>query len=372
MIPTNISILIFCIFVLALLLQSAYVPLRGDGSRACFAKIVIVAICSCLFYLTSTLCDNHRELVVVNRILNGFYFSLTAILPMMWIIYIGKAIKAFRPEHRVLYNIVCLPMVVLAVLSLISIGTGWNFEVDEVGVYHRGVLYFPYTIVVAMYVVVPMVFTLWRAVDKRYYAERAKYLSLASYGFFALWGIVAEIIFAGVPASVMGIVFSLLMNHLSYQRSRISTDSLTGLNNRNKLNSYMSIAMENIPEDKKLFLLVFDMDKFNRINEKFGFKNGDKALILFSVVLKRVCGPKGFFISRYGADEFTVVAKCDNEQECIALISEIKIALANASRRFVCSLSVSVGYAETVENDNIPDMFSRANRMLFAEKTHCV
>lgn len=368
MIPSYIPIVIFCICILALLLKSAYVPLRGDGPKAHFVKILIVAIGSCLFYAVSTLCDNNKDLVSLNRVLNGLYFSVSAVLPMMWLIYIAKATKAYRPEKVALRNVLRVPMGILVVLSIASIWTGWVFSVDDSGGYQRGVLYLPYTIVVTLYVLLPMIFTLRRTFDKRYYADRMMYLSLASYGFFALWGVGLEIVYAGLPASVMGIVFTLLMNHLSYQRSQISTDSLTGLNNRGKLNSYMSIAMENVPEDKKLFLVVLDMNNLKQINNQYGYKNGDKALVLFSVVLKRVCGPKGYFISRFGGSEFSVVAKCSDEQECVTLSSEIKVALAKASKCFVCPLSVSVGYAAAVEDDNIPDLFSRADRMLYAEK----
>ena len=368
MISNSIPILIFCICVLALLWSSAYVPLRGDGPKAYFTKIVIVAICSCLFYAVSTLYDNNKDLVSLNRVLNGLYFSVSAVLPMMWLIYIAKATKAYRPEKVALRNVLRVPMGILVVLSIASIWTGWVFSVDDSGVYGRGPLYLPYTAVVTLYVVVPMLFTLHRIFDKHYYADRTMYLSLASYGFFALWGVALEIVYEGLPASAMGIVFTLLMNHLAYQRSQISTDSLTGLNNRGKLNSYMSIALENIPEDKKLFLVVLDMNNLKQINNQYGYKNGDKALVLFSVVLKRVCGPKGYFISRFGGDEFAVIAKCNDEQDCKMVVDEIKTALANASRKFACALSTSAGYAAAVEDDNIPDLFSRADRMLYAEK----
>lgn len=363
-----VCILLFCICLLALILLNAYVPIRDNSPRAHFVGILVMSILSCVFYLGSLCYGCFKIGLFFIVVLNGLYFAVTAVLPIMWFTYTVKAMKVYRPEQVVLRTIVRSPAAVLVMLSIVSIWTGWLFYVDGNGEYHRGPLYLVYTIVVALYVVVPMMFSLRRAMDKRFYADRSLYLSLSSFGIFCVLGMLLEILVPRLPASAMGMVLTLLVNHMSVQRSQISIDELTNLNNRNKFNRYLSTALHSLPADKKLYLFVLDMDNFKQINDTYGHINGDRALILLSNVLKRVCGPKGHFISRFGGDEFVVVAKYENIKECANLAHEIKATLAVLSKDFVSPLSVSIGYADAVENDNIPDLFNRADKRLYAEK----
>lgn len=365
----SVRVLFFCIFILLLVLQSAYVPIRHSGVRALFVRSVLVAIASCVLYIGTYPGLFGDELITVTRAFNGFYFALTALLPLMWLVYMVRRVFVEPRLNVGIRILIAAPVLFFMVTSVLSVWTGWVFYVDEAHGYMRGPLYLPYVGILGVYLIVPMFGCLSRAINKRYYADRSMYFSLSSFGFFTIVGMILEVFFPDLPSSAMGMALTLLTNHLSVQRGQVSADPLTKLNNRNQFNIYLDRLIANPPTDCRAYLFVLDMDKFKHINDDFGHMRGDEALLMVSNVLKRVCGPKGHFISRFGGDEFVVVAKYGNDQECDALVQEIKEALAVESVNFVCPLSVSIGYDFVKDSDDtIPDLFDRADKKLYRVK----
>ncbi|OAG27751.1 GGDEF domain-containing protein [Thermodesulfatator autotrophicus] len=83
-------------------------------------------------------------------------------------------------------------------------------------------------------------------------------------------------------------------------------DKLTALWNKNALEKFFNeVVMANIFEEDYL-LCYFDLDKFKSINDKYGHKWGDRALIAFAEVLRRNLKPKDFPCRLHG-DEFCAV-----------------------------------------------------------------
>lgn len=365
----SVRVLVFCILILLLVLQSAYVPIRHSGVRALFVRSVLVAITSCLLYIGTYPGFFGADGIFLTRAFNGLYFAVTALLPWMWLVYMVRRVF-IRPRLNVwLRVLITLPVAFLAAASIVSIWAGGVFYVDAANGYVRGPLYLPYVTILGIYLIVPMFGCLSRACCKRFYADRSMYLSLSSFGFFTIVGMTLEVFFPDLPSSAMGMALTLLTNHLSVQHSQVSADPLTKLNNRNQFNIYLDRLIANPPADCNAYLFVLDMDKFKHINDDFGHMKGDEALLIVSNVLKKVCGPKGHFISRFGGDEFVVVAKYGNDQECDALVKEIKDALTAESANFVCPLSVSIGYDCVRESgDTIPDLFDRADKKLYRIK----
>lgn len=365
----SVRILIFCICILLLVLRSSYVPVRHSGVRALFVRSVLVAIASCVLYIGTYPGLFGDEWIVVTRAFNGFYFALTALLPWMWLIYMVRRVFVVPRLSTWIRILITMPVAFFVVASILSIWNGGVFYVDVVHGYERGPLYLPYVSILGIYLLVPMFGCLSRVFNKRYYADRSMYFSLSSFGFFTVLGMVLEVFFPDLPSSAMGMALTLLTNHLAVQRSHISADPLTKLNNRNQFNIYLDRLIANPPIDGKAYLFVLDMDKFKHINDDFGHMKGDEALLMVSSVLKSVCGPKGHFISRFGGDEFVVVAKYGSDQECDVLVQEIKDALKDISAGFVCPLSVSIGYDSIKDSgDTIPDLFNRADKKLYRIK----
>lgn len=86
-------------------------------------------------------------------------------------------------------------------------------------------------------------------------------------------------------------------------------DSLTQLYNRNYFESvFDSILASHQEHNKKLALLLIDLNLFKKINDIHGHDVGDSLLRQFSERLKSLCG-ENQIVARVGGDEFIVIAK---------------------------------------------------------------
>lgn len=83
-------------------------------------------------------------------------------------------------------------------------------------------------------------------------------------------------------------------------------DSLTRLPNLDHLREVMARALsEHSNRSLSPAVLCFDLDRFMRINESFGYAAGDALIRMIANRLQRACG-KGNIVARLGQDEFAI------------------------------------------------------------------
>ncbi len=96
------------------------------------------------------------------------------------------------------------------------------------------------------------------------------------------------------------------------QLSRV--DGLTGLHNRRALDEYLQETVAGaIAEGRTFSLIMMDIDYFKTLNDSFGHRIGDQAIIVIAKLIRETLEAFqseeqiDFFAARYGGDEFTVV-----------------------------------------------------------------
>lgn len=305
--------------------------------------------------------------------LNHALFSTILIANVLvyfqWFRFVGYNMQFRFWRERRSMTFLALPGVIAIALVAGSIKYGWVYVIDENNEFSAGPYAFVYIGCCAVYMLFSCILAGHRVFIKRYFSDRILNFSLASFGLFTLIGFLIESENHSAPFSVYAMVVGVLLVFLEMQSRMISTDPLTKLNNRNQLNTFLDSKIGQYTENRKVYLFVLDLDKFKGINDTYGHSEGDSALNMVADVLKRVCGPMGCFISRFGGDEFNLVAFLASDAEAEKLCKTVKDDLARTAASLPYKLTVSIGYAASRgRSETVVDLFSRADEALFAEK----
>ena len=131
------------------------------------------------------------------------------------------------------------------------------------------------------------------------------------------------------------------------------TDALTGLDNRREIFHQLSNEISRMERGQKSSTLVYvDLNDFKVINDKYGHKIGDKALVHFSQTTQHLLRESDRF-GRIGGDEFVILLYGTNEVETEAFFerftqSKFTLKLDNSED---LPISFSLGWVEW--NDKI-------------------
>lgn len=157
------------------------------------------------------------------------------------------------------------------------------------------------------------------------------------------------------------------LEHLS------KTDSLTGLANRREIFSQLSDEISRMGRGQTASTLVYvDLDKFKEINDKYGHKIGDKALVEFSRKMGSLLRDSDRF-GRIGGDEFVILLYGTNEDETAIFFDRIKNSKfeIEIDGNEVVPISFSVGWVQWNEGINtVQEWLDRADEVMY-EKKQC-
>ena len=151
-----------------------------------------------------------------------------------------------------------------------------------------------------------------------------------------------------------------------YLRYQAQTDLMTGICNR----GYGEKTIDAYLQSKRQGLFVlFDIDKFKRINDIYGHKTGDMALIAIADALKAVASTDDV-IMRLGGDEFAAYfVDIDSEEKghliitkLLDKIAEINIAPMNEG------ITVSLGAALYEEGLDFDKAYQMADKGVYESK----
>jgi diguanylate cyclase (GGDEF)-like protein len=123
------------------------------------------------------------------------------------------------------------------------------------------------------------------------------------------------------------------------------TDPLTGLYNhryfQERLEREISLADRN---DQHLSLILLDLDHLKRINDTFGHRKGDSALIHVARMM-RATFREADVCARYGGEEFVVILPQCTREDAISAAERLREAIASTLVRKIGQVTASIGVA---------------------------
>lgn len=365
-----LEITVISVVTLFILLYKVHSVLGHFRERYLFSVILKLAVISagveCFTYLFDG-ADFYMARTVI-QFLNAGYFVLLSAMSLYWLCFVGKLLNIDVLASRKTFILLCVPAFIAAVLAVLSIWKGFVFDVDSNNVYVRGDFYAFYVICNYFYIVFASYICLQRVFMKQYYLDREMNLSLTSFAIFPMVGAFVQILWDDISTTTPGVVLALLLCFVMMLSGRITTDALTGLNNKKQLYRYLYARMPNIPRETMMVLFFIDIDNLKSLNREYGYEEGDKAVIFVSNVLKQVCGPQGCFINRGDDDSFNLAAVMNNEAEADALVEMFQNALAEKSKTLFYDLKISMVFVSETSEQKIPDLFIRGEAKMKEKK----
>jgi diguanylate cyclase (GGDEF)-like protein len=181
------------------------------------------------------------------------------------------------------------------------------------------------------------------------------------------WAITAGIVTAiAVPISRL-----IAKAHLELYRAKMRadelgrTDPLTGMLNRRAM---VEAAQDGMPG--LLALVIFDLDRFKRVNDTYGHLAGDAVIHAIGQMMVAELAPLGP-VARVGGEEFALLAAsvtldalASRLTEFCQRVSSTPIVVGGMSLR----MTISAGVALREPGRSFEDLYSEADRALYAAK----
>lgn len=199
---------------------------------------------------------------------------------------------------------------------------------------------------------------------------RQECMYLGVFSILAAVGTLMQNFFPQFKSASPCIALAILYVYISTQNRQVITDSLTGVNNRRELESYIERRSRQSGSGD-WGLLMIDVDDFKVINDNAGHKQGDDALWNVADILKSIFDGKDDFIARFGGDEFVVCGEWESHECLEDKIRDInkKISEFNNQKERQYKLSLSMGGALWSESGRERDgIIEAADRRMYENK----
>lgn len=305
----------------------------------------------------------------------GNIFALVNLLALaacsfFWFRYIEATLDI--ADHSKLGNFsFFLPLLIIIILISTSIFTKLiYFYYPDTG-FTRGPLYPIMFIVPVFYLVYASFFVVKRYLKTTSPTEKKDLLYLLSFAILPVIARLIDLVAPNLPVMELSMLISLVLIYISLQDRLIYVDSLTGMSNRRVADKYLTSQLELASVDNPLLFFLADCDDFKLINDNYGHLEGDTALRIIASELEKLSLKYTCHVSRWGGDEFVLIARSNGIPKPEELIDQFLNNLRNRIKEenLPYDIPISVGYIPCYDpNINIIDLFGEAEDLMYKTK----
>jgi len=150
---------------------------------------------------------------------------------------------------------------------------------------------------------------------------------------------------------------------------RISTiDSLTDIYNRMKYDEELEKEISRAQRYQlPLSGIMFDLDNFKKINDRYGHLEGDKVLKKVSLLVRTIIRENDLFF-RWGGEEFIILLPNTDLDSATQLAYRVQDCIRNADFTIVKSLTCSFGVTSLKEGDTATSFTERLDQLQYQAK----
>lgn len=148
-----------------------------------------------------------------------------------------------------------------------------------------------------------------------------------------------------------------------------STDYLTKLNNRKKIDSVLEENVRNFKRYNDDFsLILLDIDDFKKINDKYGHLSGDEVLVSISNILIDSTREVDV-VGRWGGEEFIIICPKTNKDEALVLAEKLRNKISTYDFKYLGNITASFGISSYSENNSLKELLLKADDAMYLSKS---
>ncbi|MCX5493816.1 GGDEF domain-containing protein [Kaistia dalseonensis] len=159
--------------------------------------------------------------------------------------------------------------------------------------------------------------------------------------------------------------FERVASHARLMEDAANTDPLTGIANRRGLEQWL--ASESAVPSERASLILFDIDHFKSINDRFGHLVGDEVLFSTAQLIKSQLHG-GDIVGRWGGEEFLVIMPGGSLPSAAALADRVRQIVSASSHPVAGMVTLSAGIAVWQDDLPIVEAFRAADTALASAK----
>ena len=341
-------------FLLCLVLGVIFMVLRNYGTRI-KALYPILVVCSALLlsvlYFIEDVTHTHTELAFVSTLCCVLGFIIR---PVVLFFFLKLTIS-----NRLVLRIA---LILIGVNALVYLFPLFMFSpaLSHLVIYYentnaiRGPLFYTCHIILSAIMIYFIIYSLMGLRGRHKYDALACLICVAFIGFAVL--IESFLVAQYLLNTTIAISCLFYIVHL-YQQASIK-DALTGLYDRKAYYNDLSKI-----KGKVTGIIVIDMNGLKAINDNYGHKAGDLALVTIAEAIYNSIDLRTMDAYRMGGDEFVILSTSQKEDILESTIKKIREKLKDTE------YYLAIGYAKREGEMRIHDLTLIADEMMYKDKS---
>ncbi|PWI32616.1 diguanylate cyclase [Vibrio albus] len=186
--------------------------------------------------------------------------------------------------------------------------------------------------------------------------------------------IFVETLFNDFSISILVAVIVIFIAQFSFRgyQARLermaTTDKLTGTYNRQAFDDIVNKCFKDTAQSgAPCSIALLDVDHFKSVNDSYGHQIGDHVLQRVAHECQRRLTDSGF-VCRWGGEEFIILLPRYDAKQAEKVLEELRQSIEQQHMK--PKVSVSIGVAERIANENIDTLIHRADTAMYQAKEH--
>ena len=161
-----------------------------------------------------------------------------------------------------------------------------------------------------------------------------------------------------------------LMSTLKKYEELASKDALTDVFNHGRIETEIFNAIEIVARtDRSVSIMMFDIDYFKNVNDKYGHAVGDMTLKHFAYLLSDYFKNINAVVGRWGGEEFVAVCYDADRNVTLGYAEDIRERIAGEEFKVAGNVTCSSGITQIKKDDDLGSAFDRMDKALYKAKS---